>query len=207
MDLDVHTFKSDQLKDLFDSCIKKFEQSPVCYLPPSESFLGTGVYGLYYTGNYELYSTFSPINKPQCQLPIYVGKAVPSGWRQARTSSEQIENKLYHRLGEHSRSIECTSLSLDDFRCRFLILNGDEANLIGAIESSLIRKFTPLWNSIIDGFGNHDPGSGRYNQSISEWDSLHAGRQWATRLKGVPPDTQGVKDQVCSYFEKLTLDQ
>lgn len=33
VDVDIHTFKSDQLIDLFESCIKQFEQSPVCQLP------------------------------------------------------------------------------------------------------------------------------------------------------------------------------
>ncbi len=31
-------------------------------------------------------------------------------------------------------------------------------------------------NKIIDGFGNHDPGKGRYNQLRSRWDKLHPGR-------------------------------
>ncbi|WP_408004883.1 Eco29kI family restriction endonuclease [Radiobacillus kanasensis] len=31
------------------------------------------------------------------------------------------------------------------------------------IESYLIRKHIPLWNNLIKGFGNHDPGIGRYN--------------------------------------------
>lgn len=43
--------------------------------------------------------------------------------------------------------------------------------------------FRPVWNMVIDGFGNHDPGSGRYNQKISSWDTLHPGRSWAMKLQ------------------------
>ena len=42
-------------------------------------------------------------------------------------------------------------------------------DLIG-VEAAMTRKHKPLWNSCIDGFGNHDPGSGRHHQAKSEWD-------------------------------------
>jgi hypothetical protein len=47
----------------------------------------------------------------------------------------------------------------------------------------LIEKNKPLWNVVVDGFGNHDPGSGRYNQQISAWDTIHPGRSWAKKLQ------------------------
>ncbi|WP_218119560.1 Eco29kI family restriction endonuclease [Roseospirillum parvum] len=50
-------------------------------------------------------------------------------------------------------------------------------------ESLLISRFVPLWNKWVDGFGNHDPGGGRYNQERSRWDVLHPGRPWATKCK------------------------
>lgn len=40
-----------------------------------------------------------------------------------------------------------------------------------------------IWNTTVTGFGNHDPGSGRYNQARSSWDVLHPGRPWADRLR------------------------
>jgi len=40
-----------------------------------------------------------------------------------------------------------------------------------------------LWNIVLDGFGNHEPGSGRYNQQRSAWDIIHPGRQWAEKLQ------------------------
>ena len=50
-------------------------------------------------------------------------------------------------------------------------------------ESLLIERTKPLWNIVIDGFGNHDPGSGRYNQQMSAWDTIHPGRNWARKLQ------------------------
>ena len=55
------------------------------------------------------------------------------------------------------------NLDLKDFHCRFMILENAACDMIGTIEAALIRCYTPVWNSSIDGFGNHDPGKGRYN--------------------------------------------
>ena len=49
-------------------------------------------------------------------------------------------------------------------------------------ETAAISMHQPLWNTLIDGFGNHDPGKGRYEQMRSKWDTLHPGRPWAERL-------------------------
>jgi hypothetical protein len=113
---------------------------------------------------------------------------VPRGWRSGRVTEDE-EKDLSRRLREHSGSINsAVNLRLDDFRCRFVILTGSESNLITTVEAALIRKHLPLWNSTVDGFGNHDPGGGRYEQSPSEWDVLHPGRTWATRLRGSRPE-------------------
>ena len=49
-------------------------------------------------------------------------------------------------------------------------------------EELLIHHFRPVWNVVVDGFGNHEPGSGRNAQPRSVWDELHPGRPWAARL-------------------------
>lgn len=77
-----------------------------------------------------------------------------------------------------------------------MILGGIESDLVVPVEAELIRRYVPLWNSIIDGFGNHDPGSGRYNQAKSEWDVLHLGRLWAEKLTGESPGFEEVIDKV-----------
>jgi len=118
-------------------------------------------------------------------LPIYVGKAVPPGWRKARSVSGGTG--IYSRLREHARSIsQAENLKLEDFRCRFMVMQGNETGLISSVESALTQLYRPLWNTVVDGFGNHDPGSGRYNQAKSEWDVLHPGRYWAERLASHP---------------------
>ena len=122
--------------------------------------MGGGVYALYYVGDYELYARLARLNERTLTHPIYVGKAVPPGWRTARASSSETPD-LYRRLREHARSIE-QSKNLDpgDFRCRFVILRDVETDLVVPVEAALIRRYRPLWNAGIDGFGNHDPGAG-----------------------------------------------
>lgn len=72
--------------------------------------------------------------------------------------------------------------------------------MITIVEAELIRQYRPLWNTIVDGFGNHDPGSGRYNQAKSEWDILHPGRIWAERLTGESPVLETVKAKIASFL-------
>jgi len=159
MNLEKHLFKSDSFQELINEAISFFCSTPMESLPPDEP-----------------------------EIPIYVGKAVLPEWRQGRTTTKENEPALYRRLKEHSRSIStANNLDLDDFYYRFMVFSLADSDLIGAVEAALIRKYQPLWNSLIDGFGNHDPGKGRYEQAKSEWDVLHSGREWANRLKGKSP--------------------
>lgn len=54
---------------------------------------------------------------------------------------------------------------------------------------------------MIDGFGNHNPGGGRYNQKPSRWDVLHPGRPWAERLLGTQKTEQEILDEVTAFLE------
>jgi hypothetical protein len=58
-----------------------------------------------------------------------------------------------------------------------------------------------FWNSYIDGFGNHDPGKGRYNQAKSEWDVLHKGRKWADKLQGQAPLMESILEKIQKYAD------
>lgn len=186
-DYRLHIFRSPRFQSVVDEAIEFFDETPVHKMPPSASFVGTGVYALYYLGSFDLYARIASQNRETASQPIYVGKAIPPGWRTAR-SQEMDAPVLYRRLQEHSRSIQqATNLGIDSFRCQFVILGGIESDLVVPVEAELIRRYSPLWNSVIDGFGNHDPGSGRYNQAKSEWDVLHSGRPWADRLTGESP--------------------
>lgn len=169
-------------------------------MPPLEDFEGAGVYALYFIGKKGVYQNFHEINRLEYRQPIYIGKAVPRGWRQGRipTSSSQ---ELYRRLCDHTKSIEsCTNLDISDFLCRFMILENAASNLIGTVEAALIRNYQPLWNCILDGFGNHDPGSGRYNQERSEWDTLHPRRIWASRCAESSQSLDDLISKVKQYF-------
>jgi hypothetical protein len=84
-----------------------------------------------------------------------------------------------------------------------MVLNDLEGDLVVPVEAELIRRFQPLWNATIDGFGNHDPGAGRYNQANSDWDVIHPGRPWAKKLKGTPTILEDVIAKVHRHFHKL----
>lgn len=186
-DLEKHTFRSPKLKSVVEDAIEFFSETPAHQLPPPERFLGAGVYALYYTGDYALYNPIAFQNRRGLSRPIYVGKAVSPGWRTAKVQETETTD-LLNRLRQHARSIEqAENLKLADFECRFMILGGVECDLIGPVEAALTRRFESLWNVAVDGFGNHDPGAGRYNQAKSEWDVLHPGRLWAQKLVGRQP--------------------
>lgn len=171
-------------------------------LPPSYQFTGSGVYGLYYTGDFELYARGAKLNRDTWVQPIYVGKAVPQGWRTGRSIGTQRQD-LYRRLREHTKSIQQVgNLQINDFQCRFMILSGIESDLVVPVEAELIRRYKPLWNTVIDGFGNHDPGSGRYNQAKSPWDILHPGRLWVERLTGNSQTLEVVIARVQQFLEQ-----
>jgi len=195
-DYRLHVFHSPRFQSVVDEAIEFFNQTPVRELPPPTSFVGTGVYALYYLSGFDLYTRVARPNQEVQSQPIYVGKAVPPGWRTARSQATDAP-VLYRRLQEHSRSIDqADNLEIDDFRCRFMILGDVESDLVVPVEAELIRRYSPLWNSVIDGFGNHDPGSGRYNQARSEWDVLHPGRPWVRKLTGESPRLEAVVNKV-----------
>jgi hypothetical protein len=52
-------------------------------------------------------------------------------------------------------------------------------------ERFLIDHYLPVWNRCLEGFGDHDPGRGRYQGERSWWDTLHPGRSWADKLRKV----------------------
>lgn len=104
---------------------------------------------------------------------------------------------FFNNTPAHARSIQqVTNLHVEDFQCRFMILTGVDSDLLVPVEAELIRRHRPLWNTVVDGFGNHDPGAGRYNQARSEWDILHPGRPWAERLTGESLDIEKVIEKV-----------
>lgn len=187
-------------KNLGFSVAEAMLQKAVEPLPPAVSFTGAGIYAIYYAGNFPAYKTIADKNKNnKFSCPIYVGKAVPKGARKGGFGLDAPAGTvLYQRLNEHAETIRQTeNLNIDDFRCRYLTVD-DIWIPLG--ESLLIEMFSPLWNKMLDGFGNHDPGGGRYNQQISPWDVFHPGRSWAARLK--PGRTKDDIQELVAVFLK-----
>lgn len=201
-----HIYKNSAFEELVKDAVRFFNGTPVHTLPPPERFSGVGVYALYYTGKFELYSKYAELNRLQYGHPIYIGKAVPGGWRQARVSDSATKStfELHSRLREHTRNIEIgEGLSPNDFSCRFVIFEGGGSDMIGTIEAALIKIFKPLWNTAVDGFGNHTPGAGRFNQAKSDWDVIHTGRLWAEKCTGVPKDKNAILSNINNHLKKL----
>lgn len=147
-------------------------------LPLSQVFEGAGVYALFYDGDFEPYA---PLRSAAADVPIYVGKAIPSGGRRGGRAARGTRAPLYARIAQHVTSIQMAgNLRLEDFRCRYLVVT---PLWITMAERFLIEHYQPIWNICLDGFGNHDPGAGRHQGENTWWDALHPGRLWAARLR------------------------
>lgn len=146
-----------------------------------ERFYGSGVYALYYNGNFPAYA---PIKGTE--TPIYVGKADPRS-DMAKLPTEQGE-KLHGRLKDHIRSIgkAADNLKVEDFQHRSLVV---QSGWQGAAEDYLIHLFKPVWNNetgICYGIGKHGDAPTKRANDRSPWDTLHPGREWAWRDPNMP---------------------
>jgi len=159
--------------------VEALMQRPMVALAGMEEFEGAGVYALFYTGDLPFYSRVRSLNGT---APIYAGKAVPKGARKGQARGGR--RALYNRLRDHRKSIDAArNLSATDFQARWLAV---KPLWITMAEQFLIRHHSPIWNSCIDGFGNHDPGGKRVGKR-SRWDTLHPGRVegWSTTVEDV----------------------
>ncbi|MEO7030392.1 MAG: Eco29kI family restriction endonuclease [Acidobacteriaceae bacterium] len=188
-------------KHLGESVAAALLEQPMRMLPLAERFQGAGVYAIYYAGDHELYRTLKNASMGE-EIPIYIGKAIPAGGRKGGfVLDAPAGNVLFSRIAEHCESIKHSqNLKLSDFSCRYLVAD-DIWIPLG--ESLLIEKFAPLWNKIIDGFGNHTPGAGRFLQQKSSWDVLHEGRPWANKLQPSKKSLQSLKESIDSHFAAL----
>ena len=175
--------------NLARSVVRALLETPPKELPPAKALTGSGVYALYYRGKLPFYSR---VAGRESDTPIYVGKAVPKGGRTGSTKKIPAAGKeLYRRLGEHAKSIrQVDNLTLSEFHCRYLVV---VPVWINPAERFLLEHFRPIWNSVIDGFGNHAPGKGRRNMRRPRWDVVHPGRPWAGKLKAEETVEQIVK--------------
>ncbi|KQQ63614.1 restriction endonuclease [Pseudomonas sp. Leaf129] len=167
------------------------------------TFDGAGVYAIYYTGDFKPYARLTSLNQGgQFMMPIYVGKAVPAGARMGADLGSP-GRVLQKRLKEHADSIRAVdNLNVEDFHCRFLVVD-DIWIPLG--ESLIIARFTPVWNSLIDGFGNHNPGKGRHAGMRPRWDVLHPGRSWAMNLAERPEQPNDIAEDAATYLRERVL--
>lgn len=170
---------------LGESVANALLNSPIHELPPSNPFVGAGVYAIYYSGDFPPYEVIrGPREGEENWRPIYVGKAVPEGARKGHlTLDSNTGDSLYQRLREHGSSVDQVGLGRANFRCRYLVVD-DIWIPLG--ESLLIREFRPVWNVLLEGFGNHDPGKRRKESLTSRWDTVHTGRRWVEKRKLLP---------------------
>jgi len=162
--------------------------------------IGAGVYAIYYVGGFEAYAPIAEKNRNEgFEQPIYVGKAVPKGARKGGLAFDASKGRaLRDRLRQHATSIdEAKNLELADFHFRSLVVD-DIWIPLG--ENMLIEEFKPVWNLVIDGFGNKDPGRRRATQYRSPWDVLHPGRQFAEKLAGGGTTAEMFTKRLREYF-------
>jgi hypothetical protein len=164
----------------------------------AERFWGSGVYAIYYTGDFPAYQPVRGI-----EIPLYVGKADPAVSR-ADTVVQQGE-RLCGRLREHAKSIgRAQNLTLDDFPCRFLVVKSAWQN---TAETYLINQFKPVWNKemkVCYGFGKHGDAPTTRTNRRSPWDTIHPGRHWAG--EGNQPNEftpQQILKRIAEHFRSL----
>jgi predicted metal-binding protein len=169
-----------QLAESAEKALLKKDAKPLVDL---KKFDGAGVYVLYYVGSFSAYKPIAIKNKDnKFERPIYIGKAIPAGGRKGASDLVTKQgDALYRRLKEHSNSVSyAKNLKLEDFFCRYLVM---EEVWISLVETLLITIWKPIWNTVVEGFGNHVPGKGRYQGARPIWDELHPGRGWAAKCQ------------------------
>jgi len=198
---DTKPFNPLDKRNLAEAVADALLNTTVQPLPP-EPFVGAGVYALYYDGSFPAYRLLTEINRGgEFRCPIYVGKAIPAGARKGGLGLEVEHGQaLYKRLNEHAESINAAkNLDISDFYCRFLVVDDI---WIPLAESMMIERFKPLWNLVLDGFGNHDPGKGRYSSMMPQWDCMHPGRAWADRLRPCASTREQLFERMIAYLEE-----
>ncbi len=164
-------------------------------------FYGAGVYAIYYRGDFDAYQ---PVSGKE--YPLYVGKADPVELH-APGPREQGE-KLSTRLRDHARSIRGTiNLKMEDFDCRYLVVR---SAWVETAEDHLIEHFKPVWNKemkVCFGFGKHGDAPETRGNKRSPWDTLHPGRNWATREGNAPSvnNVEQIKTHIQNHFKGCGL--
>lgn len=188
--------------NLAESIVRAILESPVKPLSETFRLSGAGVYVIYYAGRLKCYSPIAEKNRGgKFSQPIYIGKAIPKGGRKGGLSEDASAKgtALRDRLGQHFASIsEVADLEAADFHFQSLVVD-DIWIPLG--ENILIEQYKPVWNRVMDGFGNKDPGQRRKEQYRSPWDVVHPGRRFAEKLGANPRSAEEILADLMSYFK------
>jgi Eco29kI restriction endonuclease len=195
-----------ELKQLAESTKTEFDRQPMLKLDGIKPFQGAGVYALYYEGDFAEYKPISTANrKKRGSLAIYVGEAGRQGKRKGiDLEGTSGTSAIYERLSDHhTKSIKAAAnLSIGDFWIRYLPI---QSLFVPLCEALLIERHHPLWNQLVDGFGNKHMGVARIDQltgqQITPWDLLHPGREnRATKPNKRFPNVEILKVQIRKFL-------
>lgn len=189
------SFNPLDVSSLAESISRAASESPLKPMSSIETFNGAGIYQIYYQGDFPCYERIS-----HKDIPIYVGKAEPQGSRKGQIVGSSLSSKsLYSRLRKHARSLASASnIEVSDFHARWLVV---ESIWIPLGESALIKQNSPVWNSVVDGFGLNAPGRARTESTRSLWDTLHPGRPWAEALTDRPETPEHIEQAVLAHWK------
>ncbi|MFT4189750.1 MAG: Eco29kI family restriction endonuclease [Aeromicrobium sp.] len=193
----VTAFNPLDMENLARSIANKLLETPAVKSADIGDFRGAGVYAIYYRGSFPAYAPLA--DEAAHDVAIYVGKAVPGGARKGIAVDVTERTKaLRDRLREHAKSIgQAENLDIEDFRFRYLVV---EPIWIPLGESAMIQHSQPVWNTLVEGFGNHDPGKGRRAGAKSRWDTLHQGRPWAVNFPDRHETASRIADEALEYL-------
>lgn len=197
----THHFDPLDYDNLGASIARALDERPVEPLVSLQRFDGAGIYALYYTGSHPAYALLSAANsETPGTWAIYIGKADAENARKGdpEQANKPVGAKLFTRIRKHLSSFEAASnLDPSDFQVRALAV---APTWIPLAEVVAIRMHNPVWNVLVDGLGNHDPGSGRYNGMRPRWDTLHPGRAWAPKLAMRPETAADIEQDIVQYL-------
>lgn len=156
---------------------------------------GPGLYALYYSGDFKPYGA---VAEAGTGWPIYLGSALPSGSRTGRVRKAR-KPPILDRLERHAASL-ISARNLDEWQFQARWFEVDEPFIILG-EILLLRFYRPLWNSTVAGFGAKVVGGRRTGGRMSNWDTLHPGREGMGTAPGAT--VAKIEEEVAAHLSEF----
>lgn len=101
------------------------------------------------------------------------------------------------------------NFEISDFDFRYLVVR---SAWVETAEDQLIEHFRPVWNmetKVCCGYGKHGDDLGTRANKRSPWDTLHPGREWATRAGNTPSflEVEEIKTAILKQFQDYPPEQ